>query len=71
MHLATYSKLMLYTYYQYVCSLGIEPRTFCAANAMLYHWATGTEQYMPFIIYYVYCCNVLNIIYCFTKNNTV
>ncbi len=28
-------------YYQYVCSLGIEPMTFCAANAMLYHRATG------------------------------
>ncbi len=26
----------------YVCSLGIEPTTFCAANAMLYYWATGT-----------------------------
>ncbi len=24
-------------FYQYVCSLGIEPMTFCAANAMLYH----------------------------------
>ncbi len=22
---------------QYVCSLGIEPTTFCAANALLYH----------------------------------
>ncbi len=22
---------------QYVCSLGIEPTTFCAANTMLYH----------------------------------
>ncbi len=33
-------------FYQYVCSLGIEPTTFCAANAMLYHWATGT--------YYIY-----------------
>ncbi len=32
-----------YTFFhQYVCSLGIEPSTFCAANAMLYHWATGT-----------------------------
>ncbi len=32
-----------YTFFcQYVCSLGIEPTTFCAANAMLYHWATGT-----------------------------
>ncbi len=29
-------------FYQYVCSLGIDPMTFCAANAMLYHWATGT-----------------------------
>ncbi len=29
-------------FYQYVCSLGIEPTTFCVANAMLYHWATGT-----------------------------
>ncbi len=25
-----------------MCSLGIEPTTFCAANAMLYNWATGT-----------------------------
>ncbi len=24
-------------FYQYVCFLGIEPTTFCAANAMLYH----------------------------------
>ncbi len=31
-------------FYQYVCSLGIEPKTFCSANAMLYHWATGTPQ---------------------------
>ncbi len=27
----------LYIFNQYVCSLGIEPTTFCAANAMLYH----------------------------------
>ncbi len=39
---ATYSAFRLYMFYQYVCSLGIEPTTFCAANAMLYHWATGT-----------------------------
>ncbi len=32
----------IYFFYQYVCSLGIEPTTFCAANAMLYHWATET-----------------------------
>ncbi len=30
-------------YCQYVCSLGIEPTTFCIANAKLYHWATGTH----------------------------
>ncbi len=29
----------LYIFYQYVCSLGIEPTTFCAADAMFYHWA--------------------------------
>ncbi len=33
----------LYMFYQYVCSLGIEPTTFCVANTMLYHWATGTS----------------------------
>ncbi len=26
----------------YVCSQGIEPTTFSAANVMLYHWDTGT-----------------------------
>ncbi len=30
----------LYIFYQYVCSLGIEPTTFCVADAILYHWAT-------------------------------
>ncbi len=29
-------------HFLYVCSLGIEPTTFCTANAMLYHWATWT-----------------------------
>ncbi len=24
-------------FYHYVCSLGIEPTTFCGANVMLYH----------------------------------
>ncbi len=27
-----------------MCSLGIEPTTFCAANAMLYNWVTGTKK---------------------------
>ncbi len=34
-------------FYQYVCSLGIESTTFCAFNAMLYHWATGTTFMWP------------------------
>ncbi len=41
--LSTYSAFRLYIFfYQYVCSLGIEPTTFWAANAMLYHWAPET-----------------------------
>ncbi len=31
---ATYSALGIYIFCQYVCSLGIEPTTFCAANTM-------------------------------------
>ncbi len=49
----------IYFFYQYACSLGIEPTTFCAANTMLYHWATGTHrtsfqfvnvQYFPIVV---------------------
>ncbi len=29
-----------YTFLISMCSLGIEPTTFCAADTMLYHWAT-------------------------------
>ncbi len=29
-----------YTFFISMCSLGIEPTTFCAADAMRYHWAT-------------------------------
>ncbi len=29
-------------FFKYVCSWGIEPTTFCAANTMLHHWATVT-----------------------------
>ncbi len=39
---------LLLRIYQYVCSLGTEPMTFCAANTMLYHWATGTHTF-PFV----------------------
>ncbi len=38
---------------QYVCSLGIEPTTFCTANAMLYHWATG-KVYLVYLRYCLY-----------------
>ncbi len=34
----------IHFFYEYVCSLGIEPTTVCAANAMLFHWATGTKS---------------------------
>ncbi len=40
-------------FYQYVCSLGIEPTTFCAANAMLYHWATGTSYSIFVHVFYL------------------
>ncbi len=44
----------VYTFFnQYVCSLGIEPTTFCAANAMLYHWAT--QEYIPWMQYQSLC----------------
>ncbi len=43
LHLCIYPKrLQVIHFCQYVCSLGIEPTTFCAVNTMLYHWATGT-----------------------------
>ncbi len=29
--------IIIIIFYQYVCSLGTEPTTFCAVNAMLYH----------------------------------
>ncbi len=32
----------IHFFFHYVCSLGIEPTTFCTANTMLCHWATGT-----------------------------
>ncbi len=35
----------IYIFCQHVCSLGIEPTTFCAANAMLYHRDTCIFHY--------------------------
>ncbi len=35
-----------------MCSLGIEPTTFCAADAMLYHWAT--QEHALYSIYMRY-----------------
>ncbi len=34
----------------YVCSLGMEPTTFCAADAMLYHWATQEHFISMFVL---------------------
>ncbi len=53
-------------FYQYVCSLGIEPTTFCTANAMLYHWATGTPMT---ILQYNY--NFLNNLKYLIMNNLI
>ncbi len=44
----------LYIFNQYLCSLGIEPITFCAANAMLYRWTviktyTDNQYYLNFV----------------------
>ncbi len=39
-------------HFMLVCSLGIEPTTFCAANAMLYHWATGGYHYSCGLCYF-------------------
>ncbi len=39
--------ITLFIICQYMCSLGIEPTTFSAANTMLYHWAIGTFFFNP------------------------
>ncbi len=41
-----------------MCSLGIEPTTFCAANAMLYHWATGL-YHRPYEMWQCEMCTTL------------
>ncbi len=46
MHLAnafiqSHSQVATFFFCPYVCSPGIEPTTFYAANTMLHHWATG------------------------------
>ncbi len=42
MHLSKTTYSAIHLFFVDMCSLGIEPTTFCAANAMLYHWVTGT-----------------------------
>ncbi len=37
-----------------MCSLGIEPTTFCSADAMFYHWATQEQYNRNYIIYNIY-----------------
>ncbi len=56
MHLADafiQSDLQLHSGYTFSISMyhiGIEPTTFCAANAMLYHWAT--QEHFGFVTYF-------------------
>ncbi len=47
-------------FYQYMCSLGIEPTTFCAANIMLYHWATQEHINVIVLLYYYYIYQLTN-----------
>ncbi len=42
LHLRFYSCCAFFC--QYVCTLGIEPTTFCIANTMLYHWETDHKN---------------------------
>ncbi len=44
-----------------MCSLGIEPTTFCAADAMLYHWATQEHQYLGVLLYTLKVSNLLGV----------
>ncbi len=46
-----------------VCSLGIEPTTFCAADAMLYHWAT---QELWYIVTYTKYIDYISLGVCWT-----
>ncbi len=43
----------LYIFHWYVCSLGIGPTTFCASDAMLYHWATQEHTYQSWAYFQV------------------
>ncbi len=50
----------IHLFHQYVCSLGIEPTTFCAANTMLYYWATGTLlMHILYVLFMSLCVPVL------------
>ncbi len=61
---ATYSAFRLYIFfYQYVCSLGIEPTTFCAANTKLYYpWATEIQRKKEIKYQNNECNRVLNVV---------
>ncbi len=47
-------------FFQYMCSLGIEPTTLCAADAMLYHWATQEHIYNIYILINITVFNIDN-----------
>ncbi len=46
-----------------MCSLGIEPTTFSAANAMLYHWVTGTAYFQVIVFIILLFIIIKNIFY--------
>ncbi len=43
----TYITFRLYIFFQYVCSLEIEPTTFALLTQCSNHWATGTHSLVP------------------------
>ncbi len=53
--------------------LGIEPTTFCTANAMLYHWATGTFRYVFYVVTFSpkISVNLTLLKFCFLVNSSI
>ncbi len=55
----------LYMFNQYVCSLGIKPTTFCAADAMLYPLShTGTLKMKSNYSYFYFVIKLCNSVTC-------
>ncbi len=55
----TYSKFSLYMYLSVCVFPGNRTHNLCAANTMLYHWATGTlSKYTKYTKYHLNQCNL-------------